>query len=191
MVRRGRFRHDLWYRLAVFPIVLPALRDHPDDIPAMAHHFSRRAAARFGVQYRAPGERDIALLIAYPWPGNVRELAAVMDRAVLLGEGARLEVERALGTPSPLPPLSPLAPTSPAAPSRPPGSGQEAAAPPRPDEIEPLDVVVRNHFERALAATHGRVDGPFGAARLLRINPHTLRARMRKLGVDWRRHRGN
>jgi hydrogenase-4 transcriptional activator len=191
MVRRGRFRHDLWYRLAVFPIVLPPLRDHPEDIPAMAHHFTRRAAGRFGVQYRSPGERDIALLVAYPWPGNVRELAAVMDRAVLLGEGARLEVERALGGPSPLPPLSPLAPSP--APSRPPTappSAPEPASPPRPDQIEPLDVVVRDHIERALAATHGRVDGPFGAARLLRINPHTLRARMRKLGVDWRRHRG-
>jgi hydrogenase-4 transcriptional activator len=178
MVRRGRFRHDLWYRLAVFPIALPSLREHPEDIPAMAEHFTRRAAARFGVPYRAPGERDIALLVAYPWPGNVRELAAVMDRAVLLGEGARLEVARALGAPSPHSPPSPLSP-APAGP----------AAAPRPDEIEPLDAVMRRHIERALAATHGRVDGPFGAARLLHINPHTLRARMRKLGVDWRRHR--
>ncbi|HKE15104.1 MAG TPA: sigma-54 dependent transcriptional regulator [Kofleriaceae bacterium] len=181
MVRRGRFRHDLWYRLAVFPIALPSLREHPEDIPAMAEHFTRRAAARFGVPYRAPSERDIALLVGYAWPGNVRELAAVMDRAVLLGEGVRLEVARALGGPSPLaPPASPPAGVAP-------GQG----APPRPDQIEPLDQVMRRHIERALAATHGRVDGPFGAARLLHINPHTLRARMRKLGVDWRRHRSS
>ncbi len=188
MVRRGRFRHDLWYRMAVFPIAMPSLREHAEDIPAMAEHFTRRAAARFGVPYRAPNERDLALLVAYAWPGNVRELAAVMDRAVLLGEGQRLEVARALGGPSPsspgLPPLSPHAAAAPYAPAPP---GIDAA--PRPDEIEPLDDVVHRHIARALAATHGRVDGPFGAARLLRINPHTLRARMRKLGVDWRRFR--
>jgi transcriptional regulator with GAF, ATPase, and Fis domain len=183
MVRRGRFRQDLWYRLAVFPIAMPALREHAEDIAAMAEHFTRRAAARFGLPYRAPNERDLALLVDYAWPGNVRELAAVMDRAVLLGEGMRLEVARALGGPSPTSPgLPPLSPQPPAPPR-----GIEAA--PRPDEIEPLDDVVRRHIARALAATHGRVDGPFGAARLLRINPHTLRARMRKLGVEWRRYR--
>jgi hydrogenase-4 transcriptional activator len=181
MVQRGRFRQDLWYRLAVFPIALPPLRDHRDDIPAMAAHFARRAAARFGVPFRAPSERDLALLDGYPWPGNVRELAAVIDRAVLLGEGVRLDVARALG--GPLPPLAPPAGRASVAPA------PDAPAPPRPDEIEPLDAVVRAHIERALAATLGRVDGPFGAARLLRINPHTLRARMRKLGVDWRRFR--
>ncbi len=190
MVRRGRFRHDLWYRLAVFPIAMPSLREHSEDIAAMAEHFTRRAAARFGLPYRAPNERDLALLVDYAWPGNVRELAAVMDRAVLLGEGVRLEVARALGAPSPsspgLPPLSPSPVPAPYAPSTS-APGIEAA--PRPDEIEPLDEVVRKHIARALAATHGRVDGPFGAARLLRINPHTLRARMRKLGVEWRRFR--
>ena len=183
MVRRGRFRQDLWYRLAVFPIVLPPLREHAEDIPAMAEHFARRAAARFGVPFRMPSERDIALLAGYSWPGNVRELAAVIDRAVLLGEGARLEVARALGAPSPaMPAMS-------ATPLAPPASPSTASSPPRPDQIEPLDAVVRAHIEKALAATHGRVDGPFGAARLLQINPHTLRARMRKLGVDWRRYR--
>jgi hydrogenase-4 transcriptional activator len=182
MVRRGRFRQDLWYRLAVFPIALPPVREHPEDIRAMAEHFARRAAARFGVPFRMPSEKDIALLEAYPWPGNVRELAAVMDRAVLLGEGVRLEVARALGGPSPsMPSLAAPAPNPPAA--------APAQAATGPHEIEPLDVVVRAHIERALAATLGRVDGPFGAARLLRINPHTLRARMRKLGVDWRRFR--
>jgi hydrogenase-4 transcriptional activator len=188
MVRRGRFRQDLWYRLAVFPIALPPLREHPEDIPAMAEHFARRAAARFGVPFRMPSERDLALLVGYDWPGNVRELAAVVDRAVLLGEGTRLEVARALGAPSPsLSSLAPLRPAEAPRPSPAPASQPEQA--PRPDQIEPLDAVVRAHIEKALAATHGRVDGPFGAARLLQINPHTLRARMRKLGVNWRRYR--
>ena len=177
MVRRGRFREDLWYRIAVFPIVLPPLRDHKGDIPAMAEHFARRAAARFGVPLRMPGAADIALLMDYAWPGNVRELAAVIDRAVLLGEGARLQVARALGGPNPLAPAAP-----PPAPATAVASTSSAA-------IEPLDVAMRNHIERALAATYGRVDGPHGAARVLRINPHTLRARMRKLGIDRRRFR--
>src|SRR5690606_6824532 len=148
----------------------------------MAEHFARRAAARFGVPYRAPVAADLALLSSYDWPGNVRELAAVIDRAVLLGEGRRLEVARALGVPSPgltLPDSSAPRVASPAA-------GPEAVTR---EAIEPLDLVVRRHIERALAATFGRVDGPHGAARLLRINPNTLRARMRKLGIDRRRFR--
>jgi transcriptional regulator with GAF, ATPase, and Fis domain len=191
MVESGRFRQDLWYRLAVFPIALPPLRDHLEDIPAMAEHFARRAAARFGVPHRAPSAEDVRILSGYAWPGNVRELAAVIDRAVLIGEGLRLDVARALGGPSPAPPpahagLSPVEVA--AAPILPRVDRAEPRAP-RPDDIEPLDDVIRSHIERALAATLGRVDGPFGAARLLRINAHTLRARMRKLGVDWRRYR--
>jgi hydrogenase-4 transcriptional activator len=178
MVRRSRFREDLWYRLAVFPIRLPALRDHPEDIPAMAEHFARRAASRFGLPPRSPTPADLSLLTAYRWAGNVRELAAVMDRAVLLGEGRRLEVAAALGTDDP--PVDARAVAQVAAP----------ASRPRPDEIEPYELVTRRLIERALAATYGRIDGRYGAARLLEVNPHTLRARMRKLGIDWRRFRG-
>jgi hydrogenase-4 transcriptional activator len=176
MVRRGRFREDLWYRLAVFPIRLPALRDHAEDIPAMAEHFARRAAARFGLPPRSPSPADLRLLTAYRWAGNVRELAAVIDRAVLLGEGRRLEVGAALGADE-------------QAIDQPPRPAASPAARPRPEDIEPYEVVTRRLIERALAATWGRIDGRFGAARLLEVNPHTLRARMRKLGIDWRRFR--
>jgi transcriptional regulator with GAF, ATPase, and Fis domain len=178
MVRRGRFREDLWYRIAVFPILLPPLREHDEDIPAMAEHFARQAAARFGVAFRPPSARDLSLLTGYGWPGNVRELAAVIDRAVLLGEGRRLEIERALGVGTEIhgPPGQIAAPL-------PAASGR--------DRIEPLDVAIRRHIERALAACHGRVDGPHGAARLLRINPQTLRARMRKLEIDVARFRAH
>ena len=186
MVESGRFRQDLWYRLAVFPIALPPLREHLEDIPAMAEHFARRAAASFGVPHRAPTAEDVRILSAYAWPGNVRELAAVIDRAVLIGEGLRLDVARALGGPSPAAPGSAGLSQVALAGARPDGAASRAL---RPDDIEPLDDVIRAHIERALAATLGRVDGPFGAARVLRINPHTLRARMRKLGVDWRRYR--
>jgi transcriptional regulator with GAF, ATPase, and Fis domain len=187
MVRTGAFREDLWYRVAVFPIALPPLREHREDIPPMAVHFARRAAARFGVSARPPSSRDLAILASYDWPGNVRELAAVIDRAVLLGEGGHLDVERALGLgSSSLPPALPARLDRQELPYASRGIGTEVS---RPGDIEPLEVVVRRHIERALAATAGRVEGPHGAARLLRINPHTLRARMRKLGIAWSRFR--
>jgi DNA-binding NtrC family response regulator len=100
-------------------------------------------------------------------------MAAVMDRAVLIGQGRELNVTAALGQ-------STRAVAAPEV---------SVAGPVRPAAIEPLDVVIRRHIEAALQETRGRVEGPYGAARLLRINPHTLRARMRKLAIDWRRFR--
>ncbi len=177
MVQDGRFREDLWYRLAVFPLLIPPLRERRDDIPALAEHFATRASARFGVRLRLPDAADLALLRDYPWPGNVRELQAVIDRATILGGGRELAVAVALGAPAVAPVPSPAA--VPADPD----------AVPAPATIVPLDEAMRRHVEAALAATHGRVEGRHGAAALLRINPHTLRARMRKLGVDWSRYR--
>jgi len=178
MVVDGRFREDLWYRIAVFPIYLPALRERVDDIPALATHFALRAASRLGLPPQVPSREDAALLAAYPWPGNVRELASVMERAAILGEGHRLEVAAALGvtaTPSAARPDPARAPMRP---------GSAAS-----QEVETLEAAMARHIERALSRCHGRIEGPFGAARLLAINPHTLRARMRKLGVDWQRFR--
>ena len=97
MVAEGQFREDLWYRIAVFPIRLPPLRERPEDIPAMARHFAERAAVRFVLPEAPLTAEDIRLLTAYPWPGNVRELGAVIDRAAILGNGKRLEVAQALG----------------------------------------------------------------------------------------------
>jgi transcriptional regulator with GAF, ATPase, and Fis domain len=172
MVEAQRFREDLYYRLSVFPIVIPPLRDRPTDIRAFAEYFAERAANRFGLRSVPVTDADIRVLTDYRWPGNVREMAAVMDRAVLVGQGRSLDVGAALGQATQ---AAGVLKTSPD------GTRQVA--------IEPLDFVVRQHIEAALAETHGRVDGPYGAARLLQINPHTLRARMRKLGVDWRRFR--
>jgi transcriptional regulator with GAF, ATPase, and Fis domain len=175
MVARGSFREDLWYRLAVFAVDLPPLRDHVEDIPAMAEFFSRRAAARFNLPLRLPTAEDLALLTGYPWPGNVRELAAVIDRAVLLGQGRSLEVGAALGQSS-------LRRTTAVAIKAPSSAGSE--------DVAPLRVVVERHVRAALHAAGGRIEGPRGAARLLQLNPHTLRSRMRKLGIDWSRYRG-
>jgi len=175
MVREGRFREDLWYRLAVFPIDLPPLRQRPEDIPDMARHFAQRAAVRFGLAPIAPSPDDIRLLVSYPWPGNVRELGAVIDRAAILGDGRSLEVATALGVQNSTKPAAGPTPASPTAP---------------PDgKVVSLDEAMRDHILRALRATHGRVEGVHGAARLLKINPHTLRARMRKLRIDWAKFR--
>jgi transcriptional regulator with GAF, ATPase, and Fis domain len=173
MVEAQAFREDLYYRLSVFPIVIPPLRDRPTDIRAFAEYFAERAANRFGLRSVSVSDDDIRLLAGYGWPGNVREMAAVMDRAVLIGQGRSVDVVAALGQ-SAATSISPRARTA--------DRGVPGA-------IEPLDTIVRQHIETALRHAHGRVEGPHGAARLLRINPHTLRARMRKLRIDWRSFR--
>jgi hydrogenase-4 transcriptional activator len=187
MVAEGRFREDLWYRISVFPIRLPPLRERQQDIASLAAHFARRAGQRLGGAALAPSEHDIDLLRAYSWPGNVRELAAVLERAAILGDGRRLEVAKALGTaePNALPGRSPGSLPPPVVNS----STAPAPASSNGKGIAPLDQAMAAHIERALEATQGRIEGPFGAAKLLGINPHTLRARMRKLGVDWSRYR--
>jgi len=179
MVADGRFREDLWYRIAVFPIQIPPLRERPEDIPALATHFALRAATRFGTPPRIPGPEEMELLLAYPWPGNVRELAAVIERAVILGNGRTLDVAASLGT---------------AIPAEPRAREGVASSAPRDrgatESFPSLDDAIRRHIEDALLRTHGRIEGARGAAALLRINPHTLRARMRKLRIDWARFRG-
>ncbi len=174
MVAEGRFREDLWYRIAVFPIVLPPLRHRREDIPDIARHFARRAATRFGLAEAMPTDEDIDLMLSYDWPGNVREVAAVMDRAAILGNGARLEVAGALGFIKELPS------------SGTPGTADTTG----PAGIMSLEAAIRSHIEAALRKAAGRVEGPNGAARLLHINPNTLRAKMRKLRVERKKFRG-
>jgi hydrogenase-4 transcriptional activator len=173
LVQEGRFREDLWYRLAGFPIRVPPLRERLGDLPALASHFARAAGLRTGGAPLAPSGSDLAVLSAYAWPGNLRELAVVIERAALLGGGRRLELNSALG-------------------ARPPalmvGAGAEPM--PAPSQVIPLAAATVQHIEAALTASDGRVEGPRGAAALLGVNPHTLRSRMRRLGVDWGRFRG-
>ncbi len=161
MVRDGGFRQDLWYRVSVFPIVLPALRARRGDIGPLARHFAARAGERLFGRPLVPSPAEIALLEGYDWPGNVRELAAVIERAAILGGGQHLELTTALGV---LPPQRP----------------SRVAAAPADD---------REGIEAALTRSRGRIEGPFGAAHALGVNPHTLRSRMRKLGIDWSRFR--
>ncbi len=174
LVLDGRFRQDLWYRVNVFPVRLPPLRERAEDIPALAEHFAASAGRRlFGVELK-PSESDVRLLRGYHWPGNVRELASVIERGAILGGGRRLDVATALGVDH-------------ARESRAdaPLSAPQAASPASPS----LQSAMASYILDALHKCHGRIEGPHGAARLLDINPHTLRSRMRKLGIEWNRFR--
>jgi transcriptional regulator with GAF, ATPase, and Fis domain len=173
MVGRGTFREDLWYRLSVFPLELPPLRERRLDLPDLAAHFAARVDKRLGGAPLVPSPEDIELLLAYDWPGNVRELAAVIERAAILGNGRLLAVRAALG----------------ASPPREPTAARPRPPRPRDDALPSLDEAIRAHIEEALARTGGVIEGAGGAARLLAINPHTLRSRMRKLGIRWTRFR--
>ncbi len=202
MATAGQFREDLWYRLAIFPIQLPALRDRPEDIPALAAHFAVRAAKRLGMLPLIPSAEDLQLLATYAWPGNVRELAAVIERAAILGNGKSLEMAKALGkaeeggrgaeddkvtrwqgdkVTKEVKPVA-LSPGHPVTWS----PGRTSFAP---SDFLSLDAAMKLHIEKALQQTRGRIEGPHGAATLLGLNPHTLRGRMRKLGLAWERFR--
>jgi transcriptional regulator with GAF, ATPase, and Fis domain len=174
MVQSGKFREDLWYRIVAFPVVLPPLREREGDIPELARHFARRAASRLGLTEQMPSAEDIELLTSYHWPGNVRELKSVIERAAILGDGDSLDVADALG----------LSPSSDARTSA--GSYEfEPSQGTATEELLPLEEAMRRHVKKALRATDGQIEGEEGAAKLLEINPHTLRGRMRKLDIDW------
>jgi len=191
MVKDRTFREDLWYRINVFPILLPTLRERLEDVPALVRHFAQRAAARFGLPAVEPIDSDLRLLSAYAWPGNIRELGAVIDRAAILGGGRTLAVDVALGLGRPLAPPPPDADQATLYEVIPESSIslEPSSQPADGGEIVPLATAMRQHIERALASTRGRIEGQRGAAAILDINPHTLRARMRKLGIDPSRFR--
>jgi len=169
-VTKKKFREDLWYRISTFPIRLPSLRERPEDIPKIARHFAEQAATRFGLCCVMPTQDQIRLLSSYSWPGNVRELAAVIDRAAILGNGLTLEVETALGVTESSSMLTLQC--------------VDLENPAQSLSILPLEDAIKKHIEAALAKTRGRVEGHAGAAELLKINPNTLRAKMKKLRMD-------
>jgi formate hydrogenlyase transcriptional activator len=159
MVNERRFRADLYYRLNVFPIMLPALRERPEDIPALVRHFVRDAAARMGKTVDGIPEHVMDALCGHDWPGNIRELQNFIERAMVVTEGGVLR-----------PPLSELTRLLPAGPSTS-ASGQTLA------EVE------RVYITETLQSTNWVVGGPAGAAAKLGLPRTTLIARMRKLGI--------
>jgi formate hydrogenlyase transcriptional activator len=172
-VAAGRFRSDLYYRLAVFPIQVPALRERAEDIPVLVEYFAARLGPRLGKRFRAVERESMERLQAYRWPGNVRELQNVVERAAILSEGDTLRVD-----PSLLPG---------AAGGRAPVTRDVAALP----LAEALLRHERHQIEEALAASGGKVSGPRGAAVRLGVPATTLESKIRRLGIDKRRPRNH
>jgi transcriptional regulator with PAS, ATPase and Fis domain len=177
-IAEGKFREDLYYRLSVFPITLPPLRERGDDVVLLAEDFARQLAARMGrrIELASPGSpispTMAARLKAYAWPGNVRELQNVIERAVITARDGVLNLDRAMPASSGAPAEAPVAIT--ATPATAPGEVLTA------DDLARLE---RENIMRALERTDWQVAGESGAARLLGMAPSTLASRMKALGV--------
>lgn len=166
MARSNQFRRDLWFRLNVFPIFIPPLRERRQDIPELVDYFLKKKSRDMKLS-RQPSlaAGSINRLIDYDWPGNVRELENVVERALILNRGEMLTVDDSL---------------------IPKKTGFRA----RLSDVEEsfnMDEVIAGHIRKALRTTNGKVHGPAGAACLLGVNPSTLRKRMSKLGIGYGR----
>jgi transcriptional regulator with GAF, ATPase, and Fis domain len=185
LVAEGQFREDLYYRLRVYPIRIPPLRERRPDIPALVEHFIERKSRELGLRaipVLAPGAMD--RLIKYDWPGNVRELANVTERALIQSDGRRLTFDGlALSSRGKRFDVETAAPDDAGTPSR--YSSQDSAAP-RLTHLR-LDEVEARHIRQVLEMTGGKIEGKNGAAVVLGMNPATLRYRMQKLGISFGR----
>jgi len=159
-VAEGRMRADLFYRLNVFPIHIPPLRDRPSDIPLLVQHFLRHFQRKLGKPLRELSRRGMQQLQAYSWPGNIRELQNVIERACVLSRGPVVDIGDALVV-----------------------SDREAPIAVSHEPLVTLEEHERRHIRRALALVNGKIHGPGGAAELLGVNASTLRSRMERLGV--------
>jgi PAS domain S-box-containing protein len=180
LIREGRFREELYYRLNVFPITPPPLRDREGDVPLLVHFLVTRFAARVGVRIESVGKATLERLSRYPWPGNVRELENVLERAVILSNGPTLEIDPEMfAAPAP----ARRANTDPPSPSA--SERRESSAPGFGSiaPLESLESTTRNHILTALEQSSWVIDGPGGAAKVLGLHPNTLRSRMKKLGI--------
>jgi len=171
MVRDGKFREDLWFRLNVFPIMIPPLRQRIDDIPALVSHFIelKSKELKMGSLPSVP-QGELERLQQHDWPGNVRELENVVERAMIQSQTGRnrgVLVFQGLAGPAGEPPMT---------------NGGRSDLP-----LAPLDEMIAAHIRKALVQTGGKVEGEKGAARLLGLHPSTLRGRMKKLGIPYGR----
>jgi PAS domain S-box-containing protein len=161
-VAEKSFREDLYYRLSVFPLHLPALRDRTEDIPPLVRFLVNKFAVRIGKRVEDVSKETMRRLLGYRWPGNVRELENVLERAVILANGPTLEIGvDLLGAPS----------------------ADAAAEPPGPAGAATLEATERAHILAVLQQTAWVIEGPRGAATVLGLHPNTLRSRMKKLGI--------
>jgi transcriptional regulator with GAF, ATPase, and Fis domain len=169
MIRKNLFRPDLWFRLNVFPIVIPPLRDRKEDIPALVNHFIQKKSKEMQIS-TVPKLVAGAMrpLLEYSWPGNVRELENVLERALILRKGPLLSFENIVWPNE--------------------GGGEKMPSVEQPSSAgADLDHVVASHIKETLRITKGKVHGPHGAAELLKIKPSTLRYRMKRLGIPYGR----
>jgi transcriptional regulator with GAF, ATPase, and Fis domain len=162
LVKRGAFREDLYYRVNVFPIRIPPLRERERDIDELARVFLEKYARQLGRELAPLSEGALERLRGYAWPGNVRELQNVIERGVIVSTGGVFDIERALPGPAPPPP---------------------ARKATRVHTLSEMLALERENIERALAQTNSKVAGKTGAAALLGTHPSTLSSRMRTLGI--------
>jgi formate hydrogenlyase transcriptional activator len=155
-VRSGTFRSDLFYRLNVFPLEVPSLRERREDIPLLVNFFLSKFGKKLGKEIRGVAQRGMESLKQYSWPGNIRELQNVVERAVIVASGPVVQIDESI-------------------------LRSEAAA--QEVSVDTLENVERSHIVRALNETNWVIHGKKGAAEILGINPSTLRSRMEKLGI--------
>ena len=155
-INEGTFREDLYYRLNVFPVTLPSLRERPDDVPLLVRHFVAKYSKKMGRPIDTIPQPVMDTLERYAWPGNVRELENIIERAVILADEATLQLDDTLEADTALPTA----------------------------RTGTLEDVERTHILQILEETNWRIRGKRGAAEILDINPSTLRSRMQKLGIE-------
>jgi formate hydrogenlyase transcriptional activator len=174
MVREQKFRSDLYYRLNVFPVYVPALRERPEDIPLLVRHFVQQFSRRLGKTIDAIPADTMSALARYSWPGNIRELQNVIERAVILSSGPVLMVRTDdLRAPVPTPGSAPATTAS----AAPPLDGHAG------NMREALEETERQQILAALEKSNWVVAGPDGAAARLGLKRSTLQSRMQKLGI--------
>ncbi len=169
-VRAGRFREDLYYRLGVFPVEVPPLRERREDIPILVAHFAQSSAERLGLPVPKFPKKDIVAMVCYSWPGNVRELAHFIERAVIVARGGRAPLAEMLGPVS----FEKLESTSSPVPV--PKAGFSRRGTRRAEQIETI--------RRALDQSRGRIYGSGGAAEILGMKPTTLTSRIKRWGIE-------
>jgi formate hydrogenlyase transcriptional activator len=172
-VNEQRFRSDLYYRLNVFPIRVPALRERPEDIPLLVRHFVQQFSRRLGKTIDSIPSETMTMLVKYPWPGNIRELQNVIERAAIVSTGPVLKVPS-----EDLRTSNGMAATISAAAANP----QPAAGPNR-NMRSVLDDTERQQILAALEQANWTIAGPNGAAAFLGMKRSTLQSRMQKLGI--------
>ncbi len=179
-VEAGQFRSDLFYRLNVFPLELPPLRERRSDIPQLVMHCVSRFSKRFGKKVESVSQESMDKMMSYLWPGNVRELQNVMERAVVLSAGPTLSLDKDL-----------LPVTASGGGLEIPGITAQETQPTglASSTLPTLEEMERSHILAALEETGGVVEGPKGAARILNLHPNTLRDRMNKFGIKRPGHR--